>query len=194
VKIETKKKIVEDLKGKFATTKVIIVTDYKGLNVAQMTELRRKLSDAGVEYQVVKNTLLTRASNGTDAELLNDVFKGPSGIALSFDDPVAPAKVLTQFAKDNQKLEIKAGVMNGKLMDLDAITALSKLPSREELLAQVLSAMNAVPAGLVRALRIFPGGWSMCSQRSRIRERRHNQLSSLLGLTLCKIEKTISEV
>jgi large subunit ribosomal protein L10 len=156
VKIETKKKIVEDLKGKFATTKVIIVTDYKGLNVAQMTELRRKLSDAGVEYQVVKNTLLTRASNGTDAELLNDVFKGPSGIALSFDDPVAPAKVLTQFAKDNQKLEIKAGVMNGKLMDLDAITALSKLPSREELLAQVLSAMNAVPAGLVRALADIP--------------------------------------
>jgi large subunit ribosomal protein L10 len=156
VKIETKKKIVEDLKGKFATTKVVIVTDYKGLNVAQMTELRRKLSDAGVEYQVVKNTLLTRASNGTDAELLNDVFKGPSGIALSFDDPVAPAKVLTQFAKDNQKLEIKAGVMNGKLMDLDAITALSKLPSREELLAQVLSAMNAVPAGLVRALADIP--------------------------------------
>lgn len=156
MKIETKKKIVEDLKGKFATTKVIIVTDYKGLNVAQMTELRRKLSDAGVEYQVVKNTLLTRASNGTDAELLNDVFKGPSGIALSFDDPVAPAKVLTQFAKDNQKLEIKAGVMNGKLMDLDAITALSKLPSREELLAQVLSAMNAVPAGLVRALADIP--------------------------------------
>jgi large subunit ribosomal protein L10 len=156
VKIETKKKIVEDLKGKFATTKVIIVTDYKGLNVAQMTELRRKLSDAGVEYQVVKNTLLTRASNGTDAELLNAVFKGPSGIALSFDDPVAPAKVLTQFAKDNQKLEIKAGVMNGKLMDLDAITALSKLPSREELLAQVLSAMNAIPAGLVRALADVP--------------------------------------
>ena len=156
MKIENKKKIVEDLKGKFATTKVVIVTDYKGLNVAQMTELRRKLSDADVEYQVVKNTLLTRASKDTDAELLKDVFKGPSGIALSFDDPVAPAKVLTQFAKDNQKLEIKAGVMNGKLMDLDAITALSKLPSREELLAQVLSAMNAVPTGLVRALADVP--------------------------------------
>lgn len=156
MKIENKKKIVEDLKEKFATTKVVIVTDYKGLNVAQMTELRRKLSDADVEYKVVKNTLLTRASKDTDAELLNDVFKGPSGIALSFDDPVAPAKVLTQFAKDNQKLEIKAGVMNGKLMDLDAITALSKLPSREELLAQVLSAMNAVPTGFVRALADVP--------------------------------------
>lgn len=156
MKIENKKKIVEDLKEKFATTKVVIVTDYKGLNVAQMTELRRNLSEANVEFQVVKNTLLTRASKDTDAELLADVFKGPSGIALSFDDPVAPAKVLTQFAKDNQKLEIKAGVMNGKRMNLDAITALSKLPSREELLAQVLSTMNAVPAGLVRALADVP--------------------------------------
>ncbi len=156
VKIEEKKKIVEDLKEKFATTKVVIVTDYKGLNVSQMTELRRNLSKANVEFQVVKNTLLTRASKDTDAELLADVFKGPSGIALSFDDPVAPAKVLTQFAKDNQKLEIKAGVMNGKMMDLDAIMALSKLPSREELLAQVLATMNAVPTGLVRALADVP--------------------------------------
>jgi large subunit ribosomal protein L10 len=156
VKIEDKKQIVEDLKEKFAATKVVIVTDYKGLNVAQMTELRRKLSEANVEYKVVKNTLLTRASEGTGAALLTDAFKGPSGIALSFDDPVAPAKVLTQFAKDNQKLEIKAGVMGGKILNLDAILALSKLPSREELLAQVLSAMNAVPAGFVRALADVP--------------------------------------
>jgi large subunit ribosomal protein L10 len=156
VKIADKKQVVEDLKEKFATTKVIIVTDYKGLNVAQMTELRRKLSEASVEYKVVKNTLLKRASEGTDALLLADVFKGPSGIALSYDDPVAPAKVLTQFAKENDKLEIKAGVMDGKVMDLNAISALSKLPSREELLAQVLSAMNAVPAGFVRALADVP--------------------------------------
>ncbi len=156
MKIERKKQIVEELQEKFSTTKVVIVTDYKGLNVAQMTELRRKLSEANVEYQVVKNTLLTRASKDTDAELLVDVFKGPSGVAFSFDDPVAPAKVLTQFAKDNEKLEIKAGVMNGKTLDLNAITALSKLPSREELLAKVLSAMNAVPTGLVQALADVP--------------------------------------
>lgn len=156
MKIEEKKKVVEGLKEKLATTKVVIVTDYKGLNVAQMTELRRKLSEANVEYKVVKNTLLKRASEGTDANLLTDAFQGPSGIALSYDDPVAPAKVLTQFAKENNKLEIKAGVMDGKVMDLDAITALSKLPSREELLAQVLSAMNAVPTGLVRALADVP--------------------------------------
>jgi len=156
VKIEDKRKVVEELQEKFAATKVVIVTDYKGLNVAQMTELRRKLSEADVEYKVVKNTLLTRASKDTDVALLTDVFEGPSAIALSFNDPVAPAKVLTQFSKDHKKLEIKAGVMDGKRMDLDAITALSKLPSREELLSQVLSAMNAVPSGLVRALADVP--------------------------------------
>ena len=156
MKIEDKKRIVEALKEKFATTKVVIVTDYKGLNVAQMTDLRRKLSEAGVEYKVVKNTLLTRASKDTDVELLTDVFEGPSGVALSFDDPVAPAKILTAFAKENKKLEIKAGAMDGKRMDLEAIMALSKLPSREELLAQVLSAMNAVPSGFVRALADVP--------------------------------------
>lgn len=156
MKIEDKKKVVEELKEKFATTKVVIVTDYKGLNVAQMTALRRKLSEADVEYKVVKNTLLTRASKDTDVELLTDVFEGPSGIAFSFDDPVAPAKILTEFAKENKTLEIKAGVMDGKRMDINAITALSKLPSREDLLAQVLSAMNAVPSGLVRALADVP--------------------------------------
>ncbi len=156
MKIDDKRKVVEELKEKFATTKVVIATDYKGLNVAQMTELRRKLSEASVEYKVVKNTLLTRAAKDTAVEVLADVFEGPSAIAFSFDDPVAPAKVLTEFAKDNKSLEIKAGVMDGKRMDVEAITALSKLPSREELLAQVLSAMNAVPSGFVRALADVP--------------------------------------
>ena len=156
MKLEAKQKIAASLHEKFADAKVVIVTDYKGLDVAQMNDLRRKLREADVEYQVVKNTLLIRASKDTDAEQLADMFKGPSAVAMAFADPVAPAKVLTQFAKDNEKLEIKAGVMNGKLLDLDAIGALAKLPSREELLAQVLAAMNAVPQGLVSALADVP--------------------------------------
>lgn len=156
MKLNEKQKIVADLREKFEAAKVVIVTDYKGLDVAQMNALRRKLREAEVEYQVVKNTMLTRASKDTDAEQLVDMFKGPSAIALAFTDPVAPAKVLTQFAKDNDKLEIKAGVMNGKLLDLTAIGALAKLPSREELLAQVLATMNAVPQGLVSALADAP--------------------------------------
>ncbi len=154
--LEEKKQIVEALKERFAKSKVVIVTDYKGLNVADMTTLRRKLRESQVEYQVVKNTLLRRAAEGTDAELIKDNFVGPSAIALSYDDPVAPAKVLMEFAKENEKLEIKVGVMNGKVMDLTAIKALSALPSREQLLAQVLAAMNAVPSALVTALSDVP--------------------------------------
>jgi large subunit ribosomal protein L10 len=156
VKLDQKQKIVAALREKFEAAKVVIVTDYKGLDVAQMNDLRRKLREAEVEYQVVKNTLLTRASQDTDVAQLVDTFKGPSAIALAFDDPVAPAKVLMQFSKENDKLEIKAGVMNGKLLDVAAIGALSKLPSREELLAQVLGTLNAVPQGLVRALADAP--------------------------------------
>ncbi|MBL0714378.1 MAG: 50S ribosomal protein L10 [Desulfosarcina sp.] len=154
--LNQKQKIVAALREKFEAAKVVIVTDYKGLDVAQMNDLRRKLREAEVEYQVVKNTMLIRASKETAIEQLVDTFKGPSAIALAFTDPVAPAKVLTTFAKDNDKLEIKAGVMNGKLLDLAAIGALSKLPSREELLAQVLSTMNAVPISLVSALADAP--------------------------------------
>ncbi|MFZ7127814.1 MAG: 50S ribosomal protein L10 [Desulfobacterales bacterium] len=156
MKLDQKKQIVDDLHDKFARSKVVIVTDYKGLDVARMTDLRRQLRDAGVEYQVVKNTLLVRASEKTDAALIQDLFKGPSAVAMAYDDPVPPAKVLTQFAKDNDKLEIKAGVMNGKVLDLESIKALAKLPSREVLLAQVLMTMNAVPTGLVRALADVP--------------------------------------
>ncbi len=154
--LEEKKQIVAELNKRFAKSKVVILTDYKGLNVDDMTALRRKLREAQVEYQVVKNTLLRRASEGTDAELIKNEFSGPSAIALSYDDPVAPAKILTDFAKDNNKLEIRIGVMNGKVMDLSAIKALSSLPSREQLLAQVLAAMNAVPTALVTALSDVP--------------------------------------
>jgi large subunit ribosomal protein L10 len=156
VKLDEKKQIVEGLRDKFSKSKVVIVTDYKGLDVARMTDLRRQLQEAGVEYQVVKNTLLVRASEDTDAALLREVFTGPSAVAFGYDDPVSPAKVLTQFAKDNDKLEIKAGVMNGKIIDPAGILALSKLPSREVLLAQLLMTMNAVPTGLVRALADVP--------------------------------------
>lgn len=154
--IETKKQIVQKLRDRFEKSRVAILTDYKGLNVAAMTELRTKLREAQIEYQVIKNTMLRRASEGTHIEAIKDQFKGPSAIALSFDDPVAPAKVLADFAKKNDKLEIKIGVLEGKVLDVNAIKALSALPSREELLAQVLSAMIAVPTSLVTALSDVP--------------------------------------
>jgi large subunit ribosomal protein L10 len=152
VKIDEKKRIVEELHEKFSKSEVVILTDYKGLDVDSINDLRRRLRESQIQYQVVKNSLLIRASKDTDVELIKDSFKGPSAVALSFEDPVSPAKVLTKFASENQKLEIKVGVMNGKVLDISAIKALSALPSREVLIGQLLSVMNGVPTGFVRAL------------------------------------------
>jgi large subunit ribosomal protein L10 len=156
VQLEEKKNIVGDLREKFLRAKVVIVTDYKGLDVTSLNDLRKELRNARTEYRVVKNTLLMRASEDTDVALIHDSFKGPSAIALSYDDPVAPARVLTQFAKEHQKPEIKIGVLNGKVLDLTAIKDLSALPSREVLLAKALSVMKGVPTSFVRVLNCIP--------------------------------------
>ena len=156
MRFEDKKKLVDELAEKFSRSAIVIATDYKGLNVVKMNELRRRLGEADVEYQVVKNRLLKRASENTDVALMTDNFQGPTAIALGYDDPVKPAKALIGFAKDNEKLEIKGGVMGGRALDFNAIKSLSDMPSREVLLSQVLSAMNNVPTGLVRALNNVP--------------------------------------
>lgn len=154
-KIE-KKQLVEALHQKFIESKIIILTDYNGLDVDTINELRRKLKESNVEYKVVKNTMLIRASEETDMALIKDHFQGPSAIAMSYADPVSPAKVLSDFAKENEKLEIKIGVMAGKILDINEIKRLSSLPSREVMLSQVLSTMNGVPTALVRALSNVP--------------------------------------
>jgi len=151
-----KQALVEELRGSFQKAAILILTDYKGLTVEQVNDLRRKLKEVGVEYRVVKNTLLRRAVQETAMAAAQDHFTGPTAVALGYDDPVAVAKVLCEFAKTNDKLAVKAGVMAGKLMDRDRITALSKLPSREELLAKLLGTMNAVPTSFVRVLNGIP--------------------------------------
>lgn len=156
MKLDQKVKIVEELHERFKESKVVILTDYKGLDVGSINDLRRKLREENIEYRVVKNTLLRRASEGTDASKIRDDFKGPSAIAMSFDDPVAPARVLTKYAEDNKKFEIRLGVMGDKVLSIDDIKALSSLPNREVLLSRVLSAMIAVPTGLVSALSDVP--------------------------------------
>jgi len=158
VQLEQKQQIAQDLHGRFERAKIVILTDYKGLNVAAMTELRRRLKQAGIEYRVVKNSLLERAATDTPAAAIKDAFKGPSAIALSYDDPVAPAKVLTQFAKENDKLKIRLGMLGAKVISEADIKSLADLPSREVLLAQLLGVFNAVPTSLVRVLSAVPGG------------------------------------
>ena len=156
MKLESKKEIVVKLQDKFSQAKLVVLTDYKGLNVAAINELRAKLKEAGVDYQVVKNTLLRRAAEGTPVEEISDSFIGPSAVALSLEDPVAPAKVLVDFSKANEKLEVKIGIMEGKVLDAGAIKALSALPSQEVLLAKLLSVMIAVPTGVVTVLNEVP--------------------------------------
>lgn len=159
LKLSNKKELVAEFAGCLRETQISILVDYKGLNVESMTQLRAELRKEGVRLAVVKNTLLGMASEGTDTALLKDFFKGPNAIATCADDPVAPARILVKFAETNSKLEIKAGVMNGKILTVEDIKALAKMPSREVLLAQLLSAMNGVPTALVRVLSGVPRGF-----------------------------------
>lgn len=154
--ISQKKEVVERLAKDFRESEISILVDYKGLNVLKMTELRALLRKEGVQIEVVKNSLLERASEGTDAALMKDFYKGPNAIVLSKNDPVAPAKILVNFAKDNDKLEIKAGALSGKLLNPEEIKQLAKLPSKEELLGKLVYTLNAVPTSFVNVLAGVP--------------------------------------
>ncbi len=154
--ISQKKEVVERLAKEFKESEISILIDYKGLNVLKMTELRALLRKEGIQIEVVKNSLMERASEGTDAALMKDFFKGPNALVLSKKDPVAPAKILINFAKDNDKLEIKAGALAGKFLNPEEIKQLAKLPSREELLGKLVYTLNAVPTSLVNVLSGVP--------------------------------------
>jgi large subunit ribosomal protein L10 len=147
-----KEALVADLHEKFKGAKAAILTDFTGLNVEQLTQLRRTLKKSAVEYKVVKNTLLRRASHDTDIELLAEHFVGPIAIALAYEDPVAPAKILLEFSKVQPALEIKAGMVAGAVMTPKDIKALASLPSKEVLLARFLSLLKIVPTRLVQTL------------------------------------------
>lgn len=154
--ISQKKEQVKRLAKEFSESEISILVDYKGLDVLKMTELRSQLRNEGVRMEVVKNTLLERASEGTDAALMKDFYKGPNAIVWSTDDPVAPARILADFAKDNEKLEIKVGTLSGKLLTVEEIKQLAKMPSREALLGQLVYTLNAVPTSIVNVLSGVP--------------------------------------
>lgn len=141
--IEKKQQIVEDLTKKFEDAASVVVVDYRGLTVDQVTELRKQLRDAGVEMRVLKNTMLRRAAVAAGLEGMDDIFKGPTAVAFSNEDVVAPAKIMADFAKDAEALEIKGGVIEGKVASADEINAVAKLPSREGLLSMLLSVLQA---------------------------------------------------
>lgn len=153
---QSKEAVVAEFSGKLAEAKAAFLADYRGLTVEQANDLRRKLRAAGVEYRVVKNTLLRRAAKDTPAACLDEYLVGPTAIALAADDPVAPAKALVEFAKDSKVFELKAGMLDGKLLTLDDIRALSDLPSREQLLAKMLGSLNAPATNLVGVFAAVP--------------------------------------
>lgn len=141
--IETKKVIVNEIADKFKTSKTAVVVDYRGLKVAEVTELRKQLREAGVEFKVYKNTLTRRATEAVELGALNEALTGPNAIAFSADDVVAPAKILNDFAKKHTALEIKAGVIEGNVASAEDVKALAELPSREGLLSMLLSVLQA---------------------------------------------------
>lgn len=153
--VATKEQKVNQLVEMFSQAKGVVLTSYRGLTVAQDTKLRRKLREAGVEYHVVKNTLTRIAAEKVGISGLESYLEGTTAIALSYTDPVAPAKILTDFIKElkGQNLEVKAGVLETKVIDADGVKALASLPAREVLIAQVLAGMQAPLTGLVNVLQ-----------------------------------------
>ena len=149
---ERKAETVQALVGRLRRSPTIYLTDFTGLDVARLTELRRKLRAAGVEYVVVKNTLAKRAFGEARVAGLEAHLEGPTGLVLAGDDPVAAAKVLTDFAKENATLAVKVGLVEGKAIAPDQVTRLAHLPSKMELLGQLGGALQAPLAGLVGAM------------------------------------------
>lgn len=140
---EEKAQIVAEISEKLKGSVSTIVADYRGLTVAEVTELRKKLREAGIEFKVYKNTLTRRATAEVGLSDLDEFLTGPTAIAFSTNDVVAPAKILSDFAKEHNALEIKAGVIEGKIVSMDQIKSIANLPSREGLLSMLLSVLQA---------------------------------------------------
>ena len=155
---DNKQEKVTEMHERLTRAKAVFLADFRGMSVDKATTLRNELRGASVEYRVFKNSLLDRAAQGTDMECLSPYLIGPTAIAISYDDPVAAAKVLSKFAKDPQgNFILKVGVLSGKLLDVKQIQALAELPSREVLLARMLGSMQAPATNFVGVLAALPG-------------------------------------
>lgn len=155
LKLSEKQAVVSEIAGEVAKASVIVVAEYRGLEVGNITKLRKQARESGVYLRVLKNTLARRAVEGTPFAVLADKMVGPLIYGISAD-PVAAAKVLNGFAKDNDKLVVKAGAMANYLMDVNGVKALATMPSREELLSKLLGTMQAPIAQFVRTLNEVP--------------------------------------
>ena len=139
--IEMKKTVVADIKAKMQAAHSIVLLDYRGLTVAEVTELRNECRKAGVEYAVLKNTMVSLAAKELGINGLDDYLKGPTAVAFGYEDMIAPAKILSEFAKKSKKLTIKCGVCDGAYLDEAGVQALANLPSKEVLIAKIMGSM-----------------------------------------------------
>lgn len=151
--IAKKETLVQAAAEKFESAASVVIVDYRGLTVEEVTNLRKQLRDAGVEMKVIKNSILSRAAKKVGLDGLDKVFTGPTAVAFSNDDVVAPAKIIDEFAKDAKALEIKGGVIEGKVSSVEQITALAKLPNREGLLSMLLSVLQAPVRNVAYAVK-----------------------------------------
>ncbi|WP_461225734.1 50S ribosomal protein L10 [Lacticaseibacillus suihuaensis] len=151
--IAQKAEVVNGISEQFKAAKSAVVVNYRGLTVAQVTELRKELRDAGVKMEVIKNTYLRRAADLNGYEALDDVFAGPTAIAFSNDDVVAPARIMAKYADKIDALEIKGGIIEGKVASLEEVLALSKLPDRDGMLSMLLSVLQAPVRNVAYAVK-----------------------------------------
>ena len=153
VAIAKKAAIVDEVTEKFSAAASAVIVDYRGLTVEQVTDLRKQLRDANVEMKVIKNSILVRAAEKAGLNGLEEVFSGPTAVAFSNEDVVAPAKIIDEFAKTADKLEIKGGIIEGKVASIEEITALAKLPNRDGLLSMLLSVLQAPVCNVAYAVK-----------------------------------------
>jgi large subunit ribosomal protein L10 len=150
--LSQKKAVVDELVQKLKEAKSIVLADYRGLTVDQDTKLRKALREADVEYKVIKNSIINFAVKDSDLEGLGKYLAGPTAIAISTTDPVAPSKIIAKYAKDYDKLEIKGGMVEGNIIDVDGVNELASTPSREELLGRLMGSLQGSLYGLAIAL------------------------------------------
>ncbi len=138
-----KEQVIQDLKNDFSRAKAVVFTDYRGMSVAELSDLRKLLREGNFQYKIVKNTLARIASEGTSLSIAKDSFKGPVGIAISYDDPILALKKVLEFSKKNDKLKVNVGLVEGSLCEAKDLKAVAELPSRQVLLSMMAGVFQA---------------------------------------------------
>lgn len=168
--LKAKQDVVQEIVEKLNRAQAMVLVDYRGLNVEQVTDLRNQYRQEQIDYKVYKNTMMRFALKEAGIEGMDEYLTGPNAVAFSFEDPVSAAKVSQKYAKGNDKLVIKAGVVDGKVIDKTGVEALAKLPPKEVLVAQVLGTLNAPITGLATALQGTYGGLVRCLDQVRAQQ------------------------